>query len=764
MAAPWGDNLHYVCTCTVPPYTTAPPRNSSDYCPVTWDGNEFSLIYIWAHANLPLPAHQAITTDQDVVSESVLHLLMRCPAVCVQAHVPRNADPPKHYQIFVRSNMVHEQMALQGYFEGQAALIRTLCHLKNAITIEPHRVQHWSKPPVGIIPSSSPVRNETVVPWQRQLRPSQIAAVEWMQSLELSHGIQLRYDPRIPITSDVAIDTARGVTMSTLGMLPDVKTAKCRIGVLSGERGVGKTSAILGLAMSVACNTPLSELDAYEYACLTPCKATLIIIPRHLLTTWKMEIAACCPNANVLYLCDTVGHANNSASDLDSVLNAHIVVSTARYLRRHNTHNFMLPLLPDDASSDDISMHPHYFIKQLLRVRPHRACMQNLPLDLFKWRRVVVDETFENQSKVPLNADFYWCLGADADKVHVSKLIYGIQCAAGGSQDKGWSASAAATFSAYCTYTIRRQETASHGAAVMIDTTRYVQLLPVESMRYEAALSANWAKDRLIKLCCGLTPDQPGQFMTPTTLTNILARAQDTHEATVRALPADLVPAELLAHRRFEEMANRIAAEPPEECPVCYMNNSTLVTTCGHTFCWTCMFRVFCDDLDAPCPICRRLLGKQRDVYQHLTSTESPHGAKVAALIALLNEIPEHESCVIFVAWHSIAHALSAVIPGSKVMTNKTSESTLVSFSKSPVLSPSMIVEDEPPVRILILTFQQCHGLSLTRANHAILYHPPLSQSDEDSAISCVQREGQERAVHIHRLVVNGAVECEIFS
>jgi hypothetical protein len=552
--------------------------------------------------------------------------------------------------------------------------------------------------------------------------------------------------------------------MSSSGMLPDVKTTKCRIGVLSGERGVGKTSAILGLAMSVACNAPLFELDAYEHVCYTQCKATLIIIPRHLLTTWKMEIEACCPNARVLYLCDNVGHPNNSASDLDSLLNAHIVVSTAKYLRRYNANNFIIPLLPDSASSDDISMHPFYYIKQLLRNRPHPASMQTLPLDLFKWRRVVVDETFENQTKVPVCADFFWCLGADADKVHISKLIYSVQCAAGGLQDKSWSASAASTFSAYCTYTLRKQETEANGAAVMIDTTRYVQLTPVESMRYEAALSALWPKDRLIKLCCGLTPDQPGQFMAPATLTNILARAQDTHEATMRALPAELMQAEILAHRRFQDMANRIAEEPPEECPVCYMNNSTLVTTCGHTFCWTCMFRVFNDNFDAPCPICRRLLGKQRDVYQHLKTTETPYGAKVTALMSMLHEIPVEESCVIFVAWHSIAQALANLIPGSKVMTNKTSESTLASFSKSPVLAPSMMVDDEPPVRILILTFQQCHGLSLTRANHAILYHPPLSQSDEDSAISCVQREGQALSVHIHRLVVNGAVECERFS
>jgi len=516
MAASWGDNLHYVCTCTVPPYTIAPPRHSSEYCPVTWDGEDFSLIYIWSHPTLPLPVHQIITTDQDIVSDAVLHLLMRCPAVCVQAHLPKGADAaPKHYQIFIRINLVHEQMSQRGYFEGQAALIRTLSSLKHSITIEPHRVQHWARPPMGIIAAASPARNETLVAWQRQLRPLQIAAVEWMQSLELAHGIQLRFDPRIPITPSVAIDTWRSITTSTAGMLSDVKITKCRIGVLTGERGVGKTSAVLGLAVSLACNPVAMDpvTDAAESVCLTQCKATLIIIPRHLLTTWKMEIEACCPSAKVLYLCNHVGHPSNSASDLDSLLSAHIVVTTAKYLRAHTTHSFMLPLLPSNEANDDISYHPHYYIKHLMSVRPHPAFMQNLPLDLFKWKRIVVDEAFEYSTKVSLKADYYWCVGADVDKVHASELVSSIQCASG-IEKTDWTASALATFSTYCTYTIRRHEMPT-GSAALIDITRYVQMCPVENMRYEAALAADWPKDRLIKLCCGFTADQPGQFCRP---------------------------------------------------------------------------------------------------------------------------------------------------------------------------------------------------------------------------------------------------------
>lgn len=756
MSAPWGENLHYICTCTVPPYSIAPPRHSTQYCPVTWDGEDFSLIYVWSHADLPLPAHQIINTDQDLVSDGVLHLLMRCPAVCIQAHVPQGVESaPKHYQIFLRANMVHEQLSTLGYFEGQAALIRTLSSLKSSITIEPHRVQHWAKPPVGTLMINSPVRNETLVPWQRQLRPLQIAAVEWMQSLELSHGIQLRFDPRIPITPDVAVDMSRTITMSTSGILPEVKTTKCRIGVLTGERGVGKTSALLGLAVSLACNPPTMDplTDAFESACFTPCKATLIIIPRHLLTTWKMELESCCPNARVLYLCNHVGHGSNSPTDLDSLMNAHIVVTTSKYLRRNTMHNFLLPLLPENSANDDISFHAHFYIKHLMGIRPHPAFMQNLPLDLFKWRRIVVDEAFEYPTKVTLKADFYWFLGADADKVHSSQLVSSIQCASG-IEKNDWTASAIATFSTYCTYTIRRQDVPT-GAAALIDITRFVQMYPIENMRYEAALSANWPHYRLIKLCCGFSADQPGQFLPPVPLSEIIAKAQDTHESTMRALPAELMQTEILSHRRFQEMVARMGEEPPEECPVCYMNNTTIITTCGHTFCWTCMFRVFLDSTDAPCPCCRRLLGKQRDVYQHLTSADSAHGAKVNALQSLLQEIMPQESCVIFVAWHSIALALSNIIPGSRLMTNKNSESTLSSFSKS---------TDEEPARILILTFQQCHGLSLTRANHVIFYHPPLYQSDEDSAISCVQRDGQTRTVHVHRLIVNGAVECGRFS
>ena len=782
------DELYYVCTCTVPPFTTAPPRHSSEYCPVTWNGNEFSLIYIWMHELLPLPSRQVISTDLDSVSDTVLNLLVRCPAVCIQAHVPPgNSAAPKHYQIYMRVDIVHTQLALQGYFEGQAVFLQALHTLRCSMTIESHRVRHWARPPTGALPPATPARNDTLVPWQRQLRPAQIAAVEWMQTLELSHGIQLRFDPRIPITPTVAVDTAKCIMLSCTGILSDVKITRCRVGILSGDRGIGKTSAMLGLAMSAACNplnVPLT--DAHEMACLIANKATLIVIPRHLLTTWKMEIQACCPGANVVYMCNSAG-CGNSVADIDALLNAQLVVTTAKYLRHHTSFAF----LANYDACDDISIHTQSYIKHTLGTRPHPAFMQTLPLDLFKWRRIIVDEAFENQTRVGLKSDFLWCVGANVNRMHASRLLACVHSATGYMPaERDWTASATATFNTYCTHNIF---TSDEGLPLIIDVTRYVELHPVENMRYESAVNAEWSRDRLIKLCCGLTPEEPGQFMLPAALPDILAAVQDTHEATMRALELDAAlfvhgqryddvrhvrEDEEMAHRRFQGVAERMASptEPPDECPVCYMNNSTISTTCAHTFCWACMYRVFANSADAPCPICRRLLGRKRDVHQLRSATEPEHGAKVNALLSLLDDIPKDESVAVFVSWHSIAQALQAAIPGSscKVVTNKNADATLADFSGSLLpnyfLNTTMTTADnaatiiEAPARVLILTFQQCHGLSLTRANHAIFYHPArFGTVEEDSAVSCLQREGQTRTVHVHRLVVKGAVECERF-
>jgi E3 ubiquitin-protein ligase SHPRH len=50
-------------------------------------------------------------------------------------------------------------------------------------------------------------------------------------------------------------------------------------------------------------------------------------------------------------------------------------------------------------------------------------------------------------------------------------------------------------------------------------------------------------------------------------------------------------------------------------------------------------------------------------------------------------------------------------------------------------------------------------GLTLTRANHVFLLEPALDPAVEQQAVARVHRYGQDRAVTIVRLLVQGTVE-----
>ena len=43
-----------------------------------------------------------------------------------------------------------------------------------------------------------------------------------------------------------------------------------------------------------------------------------------------------------------------------------------------------------------------------------------------------------------------------------------------------------------------------------------------------------------------------------------------------------------------------------EECPICYGNDSNIITNCKHQFCNGCIIILHKRDSDMKCPICRR--------------------------------------------------------------------------------------------------------------------------------------------------------------
>ena len=65
--------------------------------------------------------------------------------------------------------------------------------------------------------------------------------------------------------------------------------------------------------------------------------------------------------------------------------------------------------------------------------------------------------------------------------------------------------------------------------------------------------------------------------------------------------------------------------------------------------------------------------------------------------------------------------------------------------------------------RVLLLSLRSGNaGLTLTCANHIIIMDPFWNPYVEDQAMGRAHRIGQEREVHVHRVLIEGTVESRI--
>lgn len=68
----------------------------------------------------------------------------------------------------------------------------------------------------------------------------------------------------------------------------------------------------------------------------------------------------------------------------------------------------------------------------------------------------------------------------------------------------------------------------------------------------------------------------------------------------------------------FGESCDEWEVRPGVACKLCAANPLTnpVVTTCGHAFCWPCMYR-FLQGQAKPCPVCTTILSSDINVVPH---------------------------------------------------------------------------------------------------------------------------------------------------
>ena len=143
------------------------------------------------------------------------------------------------------------------------------------------------------------------------------------------------------------------------------------------------------------------------------------------------------------------------------------------------------------------------------------------------------------------------------------------------------------------------------------------------------------------------------------------------------------------------------------------------------------------------------------------------YGAKLQKMVDLIQSIPKRERVLVFLQWEDLAKKVSEALTAGGIPHEtlsgsvKSRANTLDKFQKG----------DSDSARVLLLKMNDASaaGSNLTTANHAIFLGPLFTPSllnyraVETQAIGRVRRYGQQRKVHIHRLLALDTIDTAIF-
>ena len=224
------------------------------------------------------------------------------------------------------------------------------------------------------------------------------------------------------------------------------------------------------------------------------------------------------------------------------------------------------------------------------------------------------------------------------------------------------------------------------------------------------------------------------------------------------------------------------------ECPICMVTPPHVITRCGHWYCKECASKMVLTS--SKCALCKRKL-TLRDLLELNSATQSqpqteltssltpaiaevvpeivpvtPHGTKMAAIIAKINEITaEHGKIVMFVQWNRLMRSIKTVLQLAGVHASCMDGNT---HARANALAQ---FQTGSSAVLLISIENGAAGLNLIEANHVIFTHALLSHSNEElrsmyaQAVGRVNRMGQTQStIHVHWFISRDTVEESLFT
>ncbi|EIW68043.1 hypothetical protein TREMEDRAFT_69535 [Tremella mesenterica DSM 1558] len=198
-----------------------------------------------------------------------------------------------------------------------------------------------------------------------------------------------------------------------------------------------------------------------------------------------------------------------------------------------------------------------------------------------------------------------------------------------------------------------------------------------------------------------------------------------------------------------------------------------VLSCCGHVACFQCMSHAADSQKCVNGTNCGAAVRHTNIVKVSSLGIEGElssgrYGAKLQRLVDLIHSISSRDRILVFLQWEDLASKVSEALTAGKIPHEtlsgsvKSRANTLDKFQNSDVES----------ARVLLLKMNDASaaGSNLTTANHAIFLGPLFTNSllnyraVETQAIGRVRRYGQQKKVHIHRLLALDTIDITIFN
>lgn len=197
-----------------------------------------------------------------------------------------------------------------------------------------------------------------------------------------------------------------------------------------------------------------------------------------------------------------------------------------------------------------------------------------------------------------------------------------------------------------------------------------------------------------------------------------------------------------------------------------------VLSCCGHVACFECMTQSANNQTCVATGKCHAAVRHTNIVKVKSLGVEGEissgrYGAKLQKLVDLIHSIPKDQRILVFLQWEDLAHKVSEALTSGKIP-----HLTLSGAVKARANTLEKFQSEETDARVLLLKMNDASaaGSNLTTANHAIFLGPLFTntlynyRATETQAIGRVRRYGQQKKVHVHRLLAVDTIDQTIFN